>query len=210
MKMIMQNHPGYRADSFGRLVPESAIKELDLLRDDLVVRLVDDARTTQAVMKQFKRQAMDDIAAFLSLAAEKYSTTLGGRKGNLSLVSFDGRYKVMLAVSDTLAFDERLHIAKKLIDDCIHKWVEGANDHIRALVEHAFQTDKQGNINTARIFSLMRLKIDDPDWVNAIDALKDSVQITSSSEYLRLYERVEQENQDKPVYRQIALDMAGL
>jgi len=78
------------------------------------------------------------------------------------------------------------------------------------LVEHAFQTDKQGNINTARIFSLMRLKIDDADWENAIDALKDSVQIASSSEYLRLYERVEQENTAKPQYKQIALDLAGL
>jgi hypothetical protein len=197
---------GYRADSFGRLVPVVSIQPLDLLRDDTVVSIIDKARRVQEQMRTFKNQAMDDIAAFLSISAEQYKTTFGGKKGNLSLVSYDGKYKVIVAVSDSLNFDERLHIAKQLIDECIHEWTADSNANIKALVEHAFQTDKQGNINTARIFGLMRLKIDDPKWQQAMQALKDSIQITSTSQYLRLYERVN----DSDKYQQIAMDIAGL
>lgn len=198
--------PSYRSDSYGRLVPESTIKPIDILRDDTVRRIVKNAHETQQTMRQFKRQAMDDITAFLALSAEQYGVVMGGRKGNLSLVSFDGRHKVQVAVADTLNFDERLHIAKQLVDECIHEWSKDSNENLKALVEHAFQTDKEGNINTGRIFGLMRLKIDDPKWQSAMEALKDSIQVTATSQYLRLYERIEQTDK----YRQIPLDIAGL
>lgn len=197
---------GYRADSYGRLVPVTAIKPLDLLRDDTVTRIIWNAQIMQEQMRLFKNKALADIAAFLEIAAEQYNTKLGGKKGNLSLVSYDGKYKVLLAVSDSLNFDERLHIAKQLIDECIHEWTADSNANIKALIEHAFQTDKQGNINTARIFGLMRLKIDGEKWQQAMQALKDSIQITSTSQYLRLYERVGESDK----YQQIAMDIAGL
>lgn len=204
--MNPQHPPGYRADSYGRLVPEETIHPLDLLRDDTVRRIIIQASAAQDVLRSFKQQALADIEAFLGIAADQYQVKMGGRRGNLSLVSYDGRHKVIVAVSDSLNFDERLHIAKQLIDECIHEWAKDSNANIKALVEHAFQTDKQGNINTARIFSLMRLKIDDKKWQTAMQALKDSIQITSTSQYLRLYERIE----DSDKYRQIALDIAGL
>jgi hypothetical protein len=197
---------GYRADSYGRLVPEDAIKPLDLLRDDTVAAIIHAASGVQEQMRAFKTQALADIAAFVALSAEQYGTKWGGKKGNLSLVSFDGKYKVLLAVSDSLAFDERLQVAKTLIDECIHEWAANSNVEIRTLIEHAFQTDQQGNINTARIFGLMRVKIEHPKWRQAMEALKDSIQITSTSQYLRLYERVG----DTDKYSQISMDIAGL
>jgi hypothetical protein len=197
---------GYRANSFGHLVPLGAITPLDLLRDDTVSRIINDAQAVQVQMREFKHKALSDIAEFLEIAAGEYGTKLGGRKGNLSLVSYDGKYKAILAVSDSLNFDERLHIAKQLIDECIHEWTADSNPQVRALIEFAFQTDKQGNINTARIFSLMRMKMDGEKWAQAMAALKDSIQITSTCQYLRLYERVGDTDQ----YQQIALDIAGL
>lgn len=202
-----QNAPvGMRQTAQGYWMPIEKIHELDLLRDDLVVGAVAKARTMQAAMRGFKENVLQDIQAFLELAAEKYEIEYGGRKGNLSLLSFDGRYKLMIAVNETLVFDERLHIAKQLIDECIHEWTEDANGNIKALIEHAFQTDKQGNLNIGRIFGLMRLKIDDAKWTRAMEALKDSVQVAASKSYLRLYERVS----DDGKYQQIALDIAGL
>lgn len=196
----------YRKDSYGRLVPTEAIKPLDLLRDDTVNGIVQRALETKRIMTAFKESALSDIAAFLDIAAGQYKTTLGGKKGNLSLVSYDGKYKVLLAVSDNLNFDERLLIAKQLIDECIHEWAKDSSTEIKTLVEHAFQTDKQGNISTSRIFGLMRCKIDHPKWLQAMEALKDSIQVTSTCQYLRLYERVG----DSDKYEQIALDIAGL
>jgi hypothetical protein len=196
----------YRTNSYGHLVPVETIRAIDLLRDDTVSRIIDDARALQEQMRLFKQRTLADITAFVGVSAEVYNVKWGGKKGNLTLTSYDGKYKVLLAVSDNLNFDERLQIAKQLIDECIHVWTEGSNANIKALVEHAFQTDKQGNINTARIFGLMRLKIDDAKWQEAMTALKDSIQITATSQYLRLYQRVGQTDK----YQQIAMDIAGL
>ncbi len=197
---------GYRVNNCGHMVPVESIKAIDLLRDDTVTRIIKDALDVQKQMRLFKLKALDDITTFVAVSAEQYGLKWGGKKGNLNLVSYDGKYKVLLAISDSLTFDERLQIAKQLVDECIHEWTADSNANIKALVEHAFQTDKQGNINTARIFSLMRLKIDDAKWQEAMNALKDSIQITSTSQYLRLYERVG----DNGKYQQISLDMAGL
>lgn len=198
--------PNYRTNSAGHLVPVESIKPLDILRDDTVRRIVNNAVVVQEQLRQFKATTMSDINAFLSISAEQYDVKMGGKKGNLQLVSFDGRHKIIIQVSDTLQFDERLLIAKQLIDECIHIWVKDSGAHVQALIEHAFQTDKQGNINKGRIFGLMRLNIEDDKWIAAMAALKDSLSVSSSSEYLRLYQRIEQTDQ----YKQIPLDMAAL
>jgi hypothetical protein len=197
---------GYRQNAQGHLVPESAIAPIDLERDELVKEIVEQARALQAKMREFKQRAMGDVLAFVDLAAERYDAKVGGLKGNLTLASFDGAYQLKIQVADRLVFDERLQIAKTLVDACIHKWTEGSRMEIRALVEHAFQTDREGKISTGRILSLTRLNIDDDDWRNAMQAIRDSMQVVGSTRYLRVYERTA----DGARYEQITLDVAAL
>ncbi len=198
---------GFRANAKGHLVPEVEVKDIDKLRDDTVKAIIHHARGVQTQLQAFKTQAFADIESFMQLSAEQYNVKWGGEKGNVSLISYDGKFKVLLAVSDRLAFGEQLHIAKQLIDECIHDWTDGSNSKIQALIEHAFQTDKQGKINTARVLSLMNLKMDgDEKWGRAMEALRDSIQTVSSCKYIRLYERVGTSDQ----YEQIALDIAGI
>ncbi|MBV5329997.1 MAG: DUF3164 family protein, partial [Chlorobium sp.] len=90
----------------------------------------------------------------LDLSAEKYGVTLGGVKGNINLVSFDGRFKVLREVSERLDFDERLQAAKALIDECLREWTRDSGAEVRTLIEDAFQVDKKGRINTQRILGL--------------------------------------------------------
>jgi hypothetical protein len=101
-------------------------------------------------------------------------------------------------------FDERIHAAKALIDTCIREWSQGSSSNIKALIDGAFDVDKEGNINTSRIFSLMRLSIDDDNWRSAMTALKDSIQVTGSKQYIRVYER-----DDAGDYIQIPLDISA-
>ena len=204
--MIEQIPEGYIKDSHNRLVPISTVKEIDLLRHQTVSTLVENAKTLQATIAENKKNAFDDFTTFLSISADQYGVKLGGSKGNVSLVSYDGKYKVQLAIADNMVFDERLHIAKQMIDECIRAWTVGSNDHIKALIDQAFQVDKEGNINTYRIFRLISLKIDDSKWNKAIEALRDSIKITSTTQYMRFYERVGDSDQ----FKQISLDFARL
>lgn len=196
---------GYLRNAQGHLVPEDAVRPWDKERDRLVREIVAAAKALQRQMSVFKSRAMGDVDAFVELSAERYDVKLGGRKGNVTLMTFDGQYKVQIAISDRLVFDEGMVAAKALVDECIHEWTAGSRTEIKALVEHAFQTDKEGKINIGRILGLMRLSIDDPKWRRAMDAIKDSMQVAASTQYIRVYER-----QGADRYEQVALDLAAL
>jgi hypothetical protein len=197
---------GYMQDARGSLMPKDRVREIDLLRDELVREIVAKAKAQSALLAQFKGGVFGDIEAFIQLSGEKYGVKMGGVKGNVSLLSYDGRYKVQRAVAEHLAFDERLQIAKELVNECIHLWSEGSRSEIRALINDAFQVDKEGRVNAARILGLRRLDITDDKWAKAMQAISESIQVAGSKTYFRVYERVGDTEQYKP----ISLDIAAV
>lgn len=196
---------GYRADANGRLVPEAMIKPIDRTRDELVQELVRQAITMHDALVEFKGRVIADIDAFVDLSAEQYGVKFGGKKGNLTLYTFDGRYKVQVAIAEHMVFDERLQAAKHLIDECITDWSQGSRDEIKVLVQSAFDTDKEGKINTGRVLGLRRLDIKDEKWQRAMQAIGESLQVVGSKEYVRFYERVGEDE-----YKPISLDVAAV
>ena len=177
------NPKDYKRDARGNLVAVANIREIDLLRDELVMELVGKANGVAETLADFKRGTLDDIAAFVQLSADRYDVQLGGRKGNVSLHSFDGQYRVQLAMQDSLV------AAKALIDECINEWTAGSRTELKTLINAAFQVDKEGNISTARVLGLRRLAIDDAKWRRAMDALSDSLQVHTSKAFVRVYRR---------------------
>ncbi len=198
--------PGYRKDAQGRLIAGETIKPIDLARDQLVSELVAGARAVREHLRSYKVRAFQDIAAFVQLSAEEYGVHLGGNKGNVSLLSFDGRYKVLRAISGDIVFDERLQAAKMLIDECLRDWTEGARAELRTLISDAFRVDQQGNIRTGNVLALRRLDITDPRWLRAMKAIGEAVQVVGSKSYIRVYERDDASGQ----YLPISLDIAGV
>ena len=197
---------GYMQDAQGRLVPKGSIRDVDLARDQLVREIAGKAMALQKAMTAFRDDVMGDVAAFVSLSAEQYGAKVGGNKGNLTLTSYDGRFKVQRSIAETLVFDERLQAAKELIDECITEWTEGSRDELKALINDAFQVDKEGRINTGRVLSLRRLKINDDRWQRAMQAVSDSLQVAGSKAYLRIYVRRDGDGKYEPV----SLDLAAL
>lgn len=74
------------------------------------------------------------------------------------------------------------------------------------LIQDAFKTDSEGNLNHARILGLRRLDIKDERWNSAMKAIGESVQVIGSKQYVRFYER----RDDTDQYDAIPLDMAAL
>jgi hypothetical protein len=197
---------GFRQDAKGRLVPVEMIKAIDLARDELVIELVEKAKTISTTLAAFKATAFGDIKAFVEMSAEQYKATIGGKKGNVTLLSFDGRYKIVHAVQDSIKFDERLQAARALIDECAAEWTQDARSEVRVLVNEAFRTDKVGEISTGRVLALRRLEISDSRWQRAMQAISDAVQVVGSKSYVRIYERIGDSDQ----YASIPLDIASV
>lgn len=196
---------GYMQDAKGSLIPIDKIKEIDLARDELVKELHRKAKAINALLADFKRQAMDDVEAFIELSAEKYGAHLGGKKGNVTLATFDGELKLIRSITEHIVFDERLQAAKALIDSCLNRWTEGSRSEIKVLISKAFQTDKQGKINTQRVLELRNLDIDDDEWKQAMEAISDSIKITGTKAYMRFLERGLDDN-----YSNLPLDFAAV
>lgn len=176
-------------DSAGRLVPVELIKPQHLLEDQTVRKIVKHAQDLSDQISRFRGHTFEDVTSFAELLAEQYGATVGGKKGNVTLSTHDGLFRVVVQVADQLAFGPELQVAKKLVDDCITSWSDGARSEIRALVEHAFQVDKQGQINRAALFHLRRLDIDDDQWRHAMAALGDAIRVVGSKQYVRFYRR---------------------
>lgn len=206
MNNTQSNVPeGCLLDPKGRAIHKTTIDPIDLARNELVQSIVEKGLTLKNALKTFKDNAMGDIGAFVDLSTEQYGVTIGGKKGNISLTSFDGQYQVRISVNDKLTFDERIHAAKALIDECLQEWTEGSPDELRSIIDDAFAVDKEGKINAYRILTLRRIKSDNPKWKRAMEALADSLQVQSSTEYLRIYKRNPQGK-----YEHESLDLAGV
>jgi len=196
---------GYMKDAKGRLVPGHLVKDHERLEDQTVSDILGFAEKLSAQIARFKGHTFDDVASFLDILSEKYGARKGGAKGNVTLSSFDGCMKVVVQVQDSLTFGPELQVAKDLIDECISKWAEGADDRVRVLVGHAFQVDKEGRINRAAVFGLRRLDIDDDGWKAAIAALNDSIRVQGSREYVRFHKRAD----PRDPWRAVTIDLAS-
>jgi len=192
-------------NSRGKEIPNNMVKPIDKIRDSVITGIAEQAELLSKKISAFKNNSFSDIYEFLENSAKKYDTSFGGEKGNVTLLNFDGSHKVILTIKENITFDERLKIAKKLIDECIKEWIIGSRKEIQVLVDRAFQVDKVGNVNVRNILELRKLDIKDERWLLAMEAISNSITIVNSKEYLRVYKRIEDGS-----YELINLDIAKL
>lgn len=207
---ITINGKAYMEDAQGRLVMVENIDDAMLLKDDLVRRLVAKAHAAQEILKRRKDEMLSEVADFVAVSAEEHGVQYGGKKGNVTLTSYDGKMKIYKQVGDVIAFDEGLAVAKELIDKCLNEWTEGGNDHIRAVVENVFKLDSMGPVDTQRILGLRKLKIQNKDWQKAMDIIHKSARVVGSTEYIRAYYKPVVDGETSKNWECITLDMAAV
>ena len=196
----------FMKNAHGAFIPIENVKPVDKLRDDLVKNLMSKTKEVQKIIEDHRNICWEDIKAFLEISASEHNVKYGGEKGNITLLSYDGKYKVVIANQDYISFNEKLQIAKDLIDECIRKWAKGADKNLLALVNDAFKVDKQGKISTEKILGLRRLEINDFTWNEAMKAITESITVEDSKRYIRFYERREKDGK----YEHISLSPQSL
>lgn len=193
----MHDHPNaidvggkpYLRDARGSLVPVETIGAADLLIDETVRKIIGFADELSAQIGRFKGHTFEDIGSLMALLAQEHGATLGGRKGNVTLASYDGCLKVQLQVADLLEIGPEIQVAKALIDECLREWSTDSRAELRALVDRVFAVDKEGAINRAELFMLLRVSIEDERWQRAMEAIRASIRVIGSKQYVRFYRR---------------------
>lgn len=179
----------YMPDARGGYTPLDLVKPQHALEDEAVRKVMGYARDLSAQIARFKGHVFDDLCGLDDLLAQQYQVKRGGTKGNRTYVTHDGLMKVQVAIADQIDFGPELQQAKALIDECLIEWTGDSRAEIRAIVMRAFNVEKEGQINKAELFALLRLEIADERWQRAMSAIHDAIRITGSKQYFRFYER---------------------
>lgn len=211
--MTDKRHPGaidvngelYLRDAKGNLVPLTAVKPVDLLVDELVRGIIQRAQVMSDALAQFRVDTFEQIRSLQELLDQQYGATVGGKKGNMTLTTFDGCQQVKVQVADLFDFGPELLSAKAIIDECLKEWAGGSPAELRAIVNSAFSVEKEGQINRAGLLMLLRVHSDDPRWNRAMDAIRDSMRTIGSREYMRCYRRPAHDGK----WQGITLDVAS-
>ncbi|WP_230470900.1 DUF3164 family protein, partial [Kingella kingae] len=127
----------YRQDARGNLIPIENIKEIDLDRDELVKEIFAAIEAPMRDLEQARRNGIEDVRAFVELAAEKYGAK-PSKKGNVTLHSFDGELRVTVAMADVVNFGERLTAARTPIYECLDGWTENPRQELKKILQQAF------------------------------------------------------------------------
>ncbi|OHU85491.1 MULTISPECIES: DUF3164 family protein [Pseudoalteromonas] len=198
---------GYMKDGKGNLVAIANIKPADLIKNDFVTQAVALAEKQQMALAEFKRQQMEEADNFMELLAQEYNVNMGGKKGNVTLRSFDNKLAVSIQSQERIELGPEEKLATELIFQCLDEWSEGSNKNIKAVVKKAFSTDKQGKVNPQRILGLRRLEIVDETgkWQRAMDILAESINVIDSVRFIRFYKQDEHGNDSA-----VSLDIAKL
>ena len=72
--------------------------------------------------------------------------------------------------------------------------------------DRAFRANSKGELKMSEVLDLLRYEIDDEEWVQAMQAIRDSIQAIGNAVYVRVYERIGQSEK----YRPVTLDLAAV
>lgn len=177
-------------NSHGQPVPVSTIPALTLLKDETVRSIIARAEETQELIIAFKEEVTGLINDYLDLANQEYGANPMGEKGNITFPSYDGMMKVVINTSERIHFEgEKLNAARSLFMECLREWTYHSRPELKAMIEDALNTDKQGRVNRWQILRILRLKSDDERFRKAQMALRDSMAQLDNKSYLRFYQK---------------------
>ena len=181
---------GWVMNGLGHLVPVESINPVALAEDEFVREVHAKVQQISQLIEKTQKEITGDVEAFRQLAMERYGLDCCTPSGYADLRSFDGRLSVQLSIGKKLIFGIELDSVKALFESCRNRWTDGMNKHAKALIDHSFRKDSKGNINADRLWELTTINFEgeaDPEWDQAIEALKAAARWVRTRPYIRFY-----------------------
>ena len=188
--MAKKDNDGNWLNASGQAVPAKYVPKQDKLRDKLVERQFANAVKLHDRIAKFKAEVAEAIDDYLTTLFDEFDVepTEGG---NYTLTNFSGDIQVAVKVQRYHTFDERIEAAKKIVDECLDDWSQGANDNLRVIVNDAFRVHDKRGLDVKAILTLRNYKIKDKTgrWSQAMELIGESLKVTRSRAYLQFRRR---------------------
>lgn len=205
--MATKDENGNWIDAAGKTVPQKYIDSHTKARDKLVEALVGAAQTERKRLEKFGADANAKIQKFLEQLFSQEGFT-PNKKGNYTLTNFSGDQQVCVKVHEFMEFDERITLAKRLIDECIEDWSEGADANLLALVNEAFRVRGKKGLDVKSVLGLKKIQVKDKSgrWAKAMKLIDESLRTVASKSYLQFKVRPDPSAE----WKTIRLDLADV
>lgn len=181
----MQQHNKTLTNSKGKEIPVGMIKKERVRKHRTVERIEKKALRLQAQMSRTKQQIMNEIIKFQEYLA-KQNKTGDVEFNNLALSNYSNTVCVEIKSNKVIEFDENLQLAKAKIDKCFKKWGQKADPNLKIIVDGYFSVDKKGFINKNAILGLFQYKIKDALWNEAMDLIRESINVVDRKQYMTI------------------------
>ncbi|MEP0154865.1 DUF3164 family protein [Pseudophaeobacter sp.] len=202
--VVMVDGKEHRTDTKGSLVPIALVKPRDLLQDETTRKIIGYAIALSEQVSRFKAHVAEDISLFEEILALEYEARIGGPKGNKTIMSYDGLFRVSVRTADKYEFGPELQVAKSLVDECMNEWAADARDELKVIVTEAFDVNKEGEVSRAALLRLKKWNIEDERWLRAMQAIKDAEREVGKATYFHCHRR---KSTDAP-WEAITIDLA--
>jgi hypothetical protein len=161
-------------------------KEYEQLRDETAEKLVHKATVLSNAIKDFKMEVFSDMSGLYELLQE-YSKRHADGKGNFTIESADGAYKIEFSRQMLGSFDERADQAAAHIIDFVNSRFSGdleAQEMITGILERS-----KGKFDIKQIQKLyaMEAKFNDPNWIEGIRLFKEAWKPSETKDYTRFF-----------------------
>lgn len=194
-------------DSMGAAVPVRHVSQYDRTRDAVVRRIYARYLKSRAQLEKVMLESLADLDKIAKARAMEAGIALAD-KGNLQVSSFDGLITVGLNVRYDIHLDERVIRARELMFACARRIAAKLNSDeaklLEVLIDEAFQPTRAGALPVARVLSLMRREVNDPEWKEAKKLLAESMETRRGKSYLRVEARPDRQHDPVPVRLDIA------
>jgi hypothetical protein len=161
-------------------------KDYEQLRDETALKLVGKAVALADAIKDFKVEVFSDMSGLYELLKE-YSNRHADGKGNFTIESSDGTYKIEFTRQTLGSFDERADQAEKHIIDFVNSHFAGdekTKEFITGLLERS-----KGKFDVKQVQKLyaMEASYTDPNWLEGIRLFKEAWKLSETKDYTRFF-----------------------
>jgi len=209
---ITQLSPEQKAELMAQLNQEQELAEMEARtkrelyeqqRETTIQSLMGQALEINDIMQGFKNEAFAELRFLSEFISE--TTTKEDWKGNFTIKSRDGKFKIEYSRQVLGDFDERSNEAVNLISEFVSERYQQDAPTRKLVVSLLERKNGQLDIKMVQKLYAMENEFSDEKWLKGLQLLKDSWQSGDSKEYVRFWQKDSANG-----WKAIKLDFASL
>ena len=176
-------------DTAGREVPAKYVPKFAKAKDAAARKILDAWRKEEARLKALWKETVAAVEKIHAQARkeEKLEPAAVSDKGYFSFRTFDGRVTVRLDRAREVVFNEKLDLAKELIDEAVEEIAGETAGDLRPLVESAFKPrGTNRTLDRQRLSDICKMNVRNAKWQKAVELIKAAAEESQRMDYLRV------------------------